>query len=527
MKTTRILLAIALLFSALLVSHAKAIPENAAAALQYYFELLATENFESAGQMWAPEAQERSSRFGITYTDIPVRVDAASPIVRDLPVMRNYLQPAVKQITGLETVKYVRLEYSNVVNSELVNWYYYARLDGDYYWFIYPQDYYGKDWAVTETKYFRIHAHPDKQVYLNQAALDEADRFVEWASDSLGLDKSVRSNIAEAKIEYFFCPSDSLVKEMTGQSTKGLLDLASNDIISADFPHFHEVMHLLTNIRLKEIPIYTLPLIREGFAVKYGGRWGKRPTALMELGVFLYQQKLVELDSILTVDGFEASAGADIAYPVAGLFTSYLMEKIGQPKYFELYNRLSGNKRAIDTLPADAIRQMLVEAAVVPDWAGLAAGFDAYLSKIRDQIAFARAGAGKKSSTVLRGDNFVITKDKEWLCFEFTADSSGEVQGNVLFDKDPRLEGKRSHLFEEQYGMTQPYEGYRYGVRYDKNEAGLYDYATNELVAKFIVGISPDDGYYNESARQVRIRFKAQLVRDDFGKDSPYQKLPL
>ncbi|MBK7140799.1 MAG: hypothetical protein IPH75_01815 [bacterium] len=501
--------------------------ESAIQALQYYFDLLASENFETASMLWTPEAQERSSRFGITYPSISIRVDATSPVVRNLPTMRYHVTPAAKQAMSLtENGRVMRMEYSSIVNTQLIKWPYYAIKSGEYYSLTYPQDFYAADWKVTESKYFRVHAHPDKEVYLNAAVLEEADRFVERMCDSLKIEKGMRSTIAESKIEFFFCDGDSTVQVITGQHTKGLLDLASNDIISADFPHFHEVIHLLVNISLKEIPLQTLPLLREGVAVQYAGRWGKRATALLDLGVYLYKENLVEMDSILTYGGFEASGGADIAYPVAGLFTEYLMQKVGPVAFWTLYRQGSFTDYTLDTLSLLEVRRMLVQATGIADWEALKADFAAFIEKASEQMAVARAGVLEDGKKLLEGDYFTVTQTKEWVCFELSKDT-GAVQGNLLFSPDSRLVGKRSHLFEEQYGLTQPFEGYRFGVRFDQNEAGLYDYATNELVAKYIWGISPSEEYFDKPARTVRIRFRADLLKDAFSKKQACQTLPL
>ncbi|MCM2271003.1 MAG: hypothetical protein NDJ18_00390 [candidate division Zixibacteria bacterium] len=514
-------------FSILFLAVSSRAEENAIQALQYYFDLLSSENYESAAMLWSPAAQERSSRFRINYTDIPIRVDATSPVVRNLPTMRYHITPAAKQAVSLEdNGRVMQMEYSSIVSDQLVRWPYYAERQGEYYQFIYPQDFYTAAWPIVESKYFRIHAHPDKQVYLNPAALEEADRFVERLCDSLKIDKAVRATMAGSRIEYFFCDSDSTVAVITGQRTKGMLDLASNDIISADFPHFHEVAHLLINISLKEIPLQTLPLLREGFAVREGGRWGKRATALLDLGVYLYKEKLVELDSILTAEAFESSAGADIAYPVAGLFVSYVIEKATLPGFWKLYRELSFTDLTLDTLGHLAIRRKLVAATGVADWNAMLEDFSAYLDRVSDAVAVARAGNADGTKEVANGGNFKVSQSKEWVCFEFKGDT-GAVHGNMLFQKDARLAGGRSHLFEEQYGLGQTFEGYRYGVRFDQNEAGLYDYATNELVAKYIWGINPSADYFDETNRVIRIRFRAELLKNVFARKPAMQLLAM
>ncbi len=492
-----------------------------------YFDLVISGNYESATYMWSEQAQARASRFGITYTDIPIRCDCTSPIVRQVDAVRGHLSPPVKQSENLAADTVVRLLFSNVVGGSLIEWHYYAQKFGNYYSLIYPQDFFARSWPIVETKYFRIHVHPNVRALLNPVVIEEADRFVERMADSLKLGKNRLAEIAQAKVEYFFCESEETIKAITGQTTKGMLDLASNDIISADFPHYHELVHLLVAIKLKDIPLVTLPLLREGIAVRYGGRWGKRVTALMDLGVYLYREKLVELDSIVTVPGFQTSAGADIAYPVAGLFASWILDRSGMQGFFDLYRQFSRSDGSLDTLNHLEVRRLLAEGLRLPDWAAVQAGFSAHLDSTADRIAMARPGVVGKGKELIHSDRVIVTQDKDWVSFEFAPGPSREVtEGNLLFGKDQRLVNTRSPLFDEQYQMGYPYDGFRYGVRIDQNEAGLYDYATNELVAKYIWGITPSEEYYNTSDRKVRVKFRTCLFGKILPGPSDYTLLP-
>jgi len=86
------------------------------------------------------------------------------------------------------------------------------------------------------------------------------------------------------------------------------------------------------------------------------------------------------------------------------------------------------------------------------------------------------------------------------------------VKGSLLFSHDKRLDGKPSVLFTEQFDDRRPFEGYRYAVRFDENEAGLYDYATNRLLAKYIWGISPSEEYFDRESRTIAVKFRRDLV---------------
>ncbi len=495
--------------------------DNGIQALADYFDNLASGNTESAAMRWSESAQDRSGRFGINFIGTLLRADCTSPVAQNINELIPYLRPAAKQAERLNG-DYVKLEVNHIVDGKLVQWFYYEHYDNGYWWLTYPEDCYTQDWPVKESKYFRIHVHPDKAQYLNPAVLQEADLFVQRVCDSLKLDKARVAEIASKKIEYFFCDNTETLTAITGQTTRGMLDQASNDVLSVDFPHFHEIVHLLVNIKLKDVPIATLPVLREGIATRYGGRWGKRPSALMDLGAYLYDQKLVALDSILTVPGFNTAAGADIAYPVAGDFCAYLGQRLGQTKFFDLYLKLSGSMDALDTLSQDNLQKQFATALAKKDWPAVTADFEAYLSGAMSQMSVALAGSPDNATPLLKSGRFVVSRDKDWLNFEFSTDSL-TPQGSLVFGKDSRLTGSKSYLWDEQYGDSLPFDGFRYAVRYDQNEAGLYDYATNELVAKYIFGISSSKGYYDPGTGKVRIRFKTSLVGAALPTESDYR----
>jgi hypothetical protein len=515
------------IFFLTLISQTAFAASDAIETLAEYFQLLSTGNLESAANMWTESALERSSRFGIEYTGVPLKIDCASPIVCNFEKMRNFLQPPVKRVTELSGKDFVRLEYSAIVDGQLVEHFYYALFDGDFYWLTYPQDYYCRSWPVVESKYFRIHVHPDVRKYLNPAVLDEADRFVDRIADSLGVSETDFKAFPEKKIEYFFCNSDETIENITGTRIKGTFDLSSNDIISTFFPYYQEVARLLVNYKLRHLPISTHPLLREGLALYYGGRWGTAPAALMDLGGFLCREKVVAIDSLLTVKEFDDHAASDIAYPVAGLFTAYLLDKIGHSQYMDLYLALSGGIEAMQSLSDSAVQQALLKACNVSTWKALLDDFNQFIAKRSSAQAVMMPGGIDDGSSLVQKDGLEVAGDAEWLAFEFSTNSSQPPTGNLLFGLDERLSGGYTVMFDEQYQGKQPFDGYRFGVRFDHNEAGLYDYASNQVIAKYIWGMSPSDDYYDSKQNKITIKLKKDLVGDLLPSENDCKLIPL
>ena len=485
-----------------------------APVINEYFELVFGGNYDIAGDMWTPEALERSGRFGIKFTGIPIKADCNSPLMRNLDeIASKVIAPIRKYETLGDKQEWYQIEYADIFGSALLKHNYYLQRRGDWFWLGYPQDFYSAGWPVIESRYLRIRTHPAMQKYLNPVSLAEVDRFVEQIANRLNMTDQMLASIRTSKIEYFFCPSDSVVQQISGFLVKGTLDLASNDIISADFPHFHELVHLLVNVRLQELPLYTLPFVREGLAVYLAGRWGKHPAPLLDLAVFLYEQELVVFDSILTMSGFESESGADIVYPVAGLFTSYLIDKMGMPKFLDLYLRLSGKFPEVNNLSIRDIQTAFAETTGRASWDDLETDFMNYLKQHKEKEVVALPGLGKQGGKIIDDTRFTVFDNGDWLAFEFVAAPGDTLcQGNLIFGPIDSLKGQVSSLFEAQYRDGTLVDGYRYGVRYDQNEAGLYDYVTNQLVAKYIWGITPSDDYFNAEQKKIAVRFRKSLL---------------
>jgi len=353
-------------------------------------------------------------------------------------------------------------------------------------------------------------------------ALEAADDFVAAIADSIGLSDDDVATLEEKKIEYFYCDSDSTVQKLIGHLVKGTWDMASNDVISAFFPHNHEIVHLLVNYKLRTLPLYTQPIMREGIAVHYGGRWGKAPSALIYLGGFLQQQGLVQVDSIITMGRFQTQAGADMAYPVAGLFTSFLLDKIGRDKYFDLYRSLSGTFQEVNSMSAPGVKRIVYEAAGASSWDDLMAEFNRYIDELNSDRTVFGPGLAKRGLTVLDSNGVTVSTSNRWVSVEFQTGNDSLPSGNLLFGFDKQLEGARSLLFDEQYRNGRKFGGYRWGIRFDGNEAGLYDYVSNQLVAKYIFGITPSDQYKDDKRHTIKIKYVVDLSdgvmpkKDDF-----------
>ncbi|KAA3631617.1 MAG: hypothetical protein DWP97_12625 [Calditrichaeota bacterium] len=486
--------------------------ENVPLMLGNYFDLLVSGNTESAYFLWTEEARERAGRFGIEYTDIPLKIDCNSPIVRDIEMMRDYLQPPVKTAIQLND-GFTTLRYSHVIKGDLVEYDYTAREINGYQWLTFKQQYYTSGWKTTSSKYFNIRHVDYLKTQLNPIVLDEADAFVERMAQMLELSNDDLNLLAEKKMEYFYCENDEKVKLMTGHLIKGTFDLPSNDIISAFFPHYHEITHLLINFKLRKLPLYTLPIFREGIAVHLAGRWGKAPKTLEGIGEFLISQDIVNVDSILTMSSFNKNSQADVAYPAAGLFTGYLIDEIGLKKYLEMYLEFSGKFKPLLMLSVADIQHKILSFTNKTDWKEVQDSFASFLKRQIKEKALMLPGSEPKAKEVVQHENITISETSDWFCIEVDGAQVDTVKGNLLFGFDEQLTAFVSSLKGEQYKSDGALDdGFRYGVRFDQNEVGVYDYATSHLVAKYIFGLNPSDEYFNGESKKLRFKFRKDVL---------------
>ena len=107
-----------------------------------YFELIFDGNYDIAGDMWTPKALERSGRFGITFTGIPIKADCNSPLMRNLDGPASKMMAPIRKYETLgDKQEWYQVEYADIYGSALLKHNYYLQRRGDWFWFGYPQDF--------------------------------------------------------------------------------------------------------------------------------------------------------------------------------------------------------------------------------------------------------------------------------------------------------------------------------------------------------------------------------------------------
>lgn len=496
--------------------------------LKEYLELIEQGNLESAEQYWLPSALQRAGRLGITYAGIPIKADLNSPVMKSAqmnPVME--LKIGAKREDGFFTLGVTARR-----GGATVNYQYHAIENDGHIWLTFAQDYVAYGWREVESKFFRFHINPFRSRYFNKIAVASLDRFVDSIGYALGINRARMRQLAREKFDYYFCADDTEVKRITGVEVRGLHDLASDAIISSVFPHYHEVAHALVNYRLQTLPLTTLPFLREGLATYLGGRANRAPASLLEMAAYLYRYEFVSVDSLLEMMAFHSDHDASIAYSGSALFVNFLVDRFGFGRVLDLYISLSGGFVRTAAIRSETVRRETLKHLSVSWEEALEEFTGKYVSgefsqtqdypRLRPESQWPEqseshgGGSHKITSASLPGADISIIGQRIFV--RGYPNGSGVPTGTVFLGGGRDMDLLASDLFDEQFqrqsdgqSAERVFPGRRFAVRFDQNEAGLYDYATSTLVAKYISSFDPLSTYFNAEDTTVSFSFPYRL----------------
>jgi hypothetical protein len=366
-------------------------------------------------------------------------------------------------------------------------------------------------WPTMTTTYFTIH-YADKSL-ISDVASRKLDDFVRTAGKALGFTAADFDRLVKAKIDYYLCPAD-MVERLTGYKTEGMADLPMDAVVTRHPLHEHEIAHLLVNYALKEVPLYTLPFIQEGTACCLGGRWSKAPEVVFYAGYMAWNFQLLELDELLTREGFNTTIGsADISYPAAALLTAYLRKDLSPEQFGKLYESLSGTGPWVRSLAIDTVKAIISRATGNP-WDSLKAGFKSYyedrqaagITPIKDTLS-------TKPALIITSEGSSVRIWQETSGYQVAVTGSGKGEGYIVLQK---LSGENkssfvSRLFTEQM-PGEKYAGEDFGIRYSTGELAVYDYRTDRLVAIYLPAVSEVDSTMQSSTARLTFRIDRDVM---------------
>lgn len=482
------------------------------AAFNDYIQAIIAEDWPTAESLWLPDEVALSKRLGVEFTGVPLKVDCSSPLLEHRLALRNQaVQLTIADSAIADTLIAKTITMRSGSQTATLSHRYLLVYTGDGWRITSPIYHTTRAWREINTMHVRVRCPADSLI--NQHALDALDHFI----DSLGTIFLFRpehwQKLNQNKLDYYLADRE-MIRWLTGYDAHGLTYLPLDAVVTSHLPHDHELVHAVLNYRLAPLPMYTLPAIQEGVAVSYGGRWGKSPLVSMQLGAFVLRSQIMTVDDILTYDGFHSDA-ADLSYALGGLLTRCLIEGIGFPKFSVLYRRLSGPQQYIRSLSAREVRNAIEEStqqtweAFVPGCVGR----EVETISHRGIDPIANSPLNEKLWSQSSGSaEYLVTEDADNYYVEVRGERAGEMAGICMTDSTVFDEpGYRSRLFTDQF-PGQKYEGAILGIVFDSLEAGVYDYRTDLLLAKFASGFSDGGSIWDPKARVLRFRVEKRIL---------------
>jgi hypothetical protein len=403
-----------------------------------------------------------SKRLGITYPDAPHKFLISNDV--DPQVKDEIKNGSLHYEYGLDSIDqdYSILKFE-VPARQIKNEYYFykSKLISKPYFF-------AIDWKIEESKYFIFHFSAPS--LFNKYSQDQLDNFVDEILIQLNVDESEIAKLQSEKIHYYVCKDENEIELLTNYKARGLYFIPYDYIISTFSCHYHELVHLLVNYKLKSINLYTLPLLQEGLAVAFGGRGGKEPNVILNMGLFLVQSNFVDYKTLLSKKDFY-QFDPSMTYPVAGLYTKFLITEIGIEKYLEIYKNYSTDVSNINLL---TINQSDLPGE--KKWQN-------FLSKpsIEHLICVSGINEDDFKKTVIDDEKFkVFENDKKYLI---------KLKGSISIKSDQHFENYMSKLFSELF-PNKKYKNEKYIITANADEVSIYNFYSNNLTAKYVKGFS-------------------------------------
>jgi hypothetical protein len=330
-----------------------------------------------------------------------------------------------------------------------------------------PVNYYARSWPRLWGKYFEFWV--SDTTMFHRAAIEELDRFVDRMAHLLEFRPEDLSLLHEKKIIYIFCKDEEEIERLTGFRSRGMYLLPYDYVVTTYPCHFHEVLHLLVNFKLKKLPLYTHPLLQEGIATAFGGRGGIAASTLLQGGAFLVSSSVVDVKDLLVVEQYR-NTDPSIAYPVSALYVRFLIDRMGMNRFLRLYRRYSGSAEQVG-------RMMLHLNDLPPESQWLA--YVKTAEPARMIVLDRPEGAPRR--IIAHGD-IEIAESGEWF----------RIRMSRNFGLRPA--GWRGNYISPLYRKLVPegsYNGERFFFVADSAEVVVYDLYTNNSLASYSAHFTP------------------------------------
>jgi len=405
-----------------------------------------------------PEELGLSNRLGIKYEGIKHKFLISYEIPQQ--IIENIREGNAKYALNIEKIDE---EYSilHFITENYETKYYFKNN-----FLISPPYFYYNNWKKIETEHFVFYV--SEQNYFNQYSIDQLENFVKNIFSILKYTKEEIAVLKKEKLIYILCQDEDEIEKLTGYKARGLGNLAYDYLITTYNCHYHEVLHILINLKLKKLPLYTHPFFQEGFAVAFGGRGGYEPGIILNLGKFLEQSDFLKFNQLFSTEEYK-TFDVSMSYPLSGLYNSFLINDTGIDEYLKLYLEYSSK---------DVTGSLINKSKLPPElkWIDFV---NEYSNKEEIKIDF----ADEKFQTLIEDSSYMLKANgKNYLV---------ETKGNILISTQEKSDKYVSKIFNEFY-PDRNYNNEKYLIRIDDSEVAVYNLFTNNLIANYVSGFSTD-----------------------------------
>jgi hypothetical protein len=329
-----------------------------------------------------------------------------------------------------------------------------------------PPYFYYKDWQKIESEHFIFYV--SEQNYFSEYAINQLENFVKNILVVLNFTHEEKEILKKEKLIYILCKNEDEIEKLTGYKARGMGNLAYDYVITTYNCHYHELLHILMNYKLKNLPLFTHPFLQEGFAVAYGGRGGYEPGIILNLGKFLEQSDFLTVNALFNANEFK-NYDASMSYPLSGLYNLFLINEIGIDKYLKLYLKYSS-----ETIITNSIDSTVLPSEI--NW-------KYFVNKYSNNEEIIVNFSNDDYQTLIEDSLFVIKGNNEYYLFE--------TKANVLISTGLDLDNYVSTTFRE-YNPHNIYDGEKYLIRVNESEVAVYNLYTNNLIANYVSGFTLD-----------------------------------
>ncbi|MCW8810386.1 MAG: hypothetical protein OQJ93_00040 [Ignavibacteriaceae bacterium] len=452
-------------------------------------------NNDSLEKFVLDEELTLSKRLGIIYEGIKnkflISYEIPEEILNEINNRKDEYKINIEKIEKQYSILYFEVPAKNYKTQ------YYFKNE----YLVSPPYFYYRDWQKIESEHFIFYVSEPK--YFNQYCVDKLENFVNGIFSLLKFTDEEKELLKRKKLIYILCRDEDEIEKLTGYKARGIGNLAYDYIITTYNCHYHELLHILINFKLKKLPLYTHPFLQEGFAVALGGRGGSEPGIILNLGKFLEQSGLLKINQLSNADEYK-TYDVSMSYPLSGLYNFFLINEIGIENYLKLYRKYSS-----ENIIGSSINQDELPSEV---------SWNAFVNNYTNAQIIKIDFSDDDFNTIAKDSNCTIKENCELYQFE--------INDDILILTPEREEGYVSKKFNELY-PDKNYYGEKYLIRVNDNEAAVYNLFTNNLIANYVSGFSvsmravpKENGFYKFAVQKEIFNdgFKSWIIKTNEGK---------